>query len=257
MFGFHGIGLPVPAFPPSGLPAILSPLEIANLNAWYDASDISTLFQDNAGATPVTTNGDPVGRWADKSGNANHINQGAAGAKPAYTTGVQNGLAGLSFDGGDYLDSTATITPESATLFVVLKTNLVNSATYGILSARHSSNGGAYLQQNVANNFRATRTPSSLNAVGATPTATTAYIVAGAFNAAGGTIYVNGNASVTASAVYSGVTPQPWRMGGSLNNSTAEMWAGRILMACIYSRAITAGEKGQLFNYANAIYGVY
>jgi hypothetical protein len=34
--------------------------------AWYDPSDLSTLFQDSAGTTPVTTAGDPVGLMLDK-----------------------------------------------------------------------------------------------------------------------------------------------------------------------------------------------
>ena len=35
--------------------------------AWYDPSDLSTLFQDAAGTTPVTADGDPVGLMLDLS----------------------------------------------------------------------------------------------------------------------------------------------------------------------------------------------
>lgn len=34
--------------------------------AWYDPSDLSTLFQDSAGTTPVTADGQPVGLMLDK-----------------------------------------------------------------------------------------------------------------------------------------------------------------------------------------------
>ncbi|WP_420229036.1 hypothetical protein ACOBWA_08420 [Psychrobacter sp. ER1] len=34
---------------------------------WYDPSDLTTLFQDAAGTTPVTKDGDPVGLMLDKS----------------------------------------------------------------------------------------------------------------------------------------------------------------------------------------------
>jgi hypothetical protein len=34
---------------------------------WYDPSDLTTLFQDSAGTTPVTADGDPVGLMLDKS----------------------------------------------------------------------------------------------------------------------------------------------------------------------------------------------
>ena len=40
--------------------------------AWFDAGDLSTLFQDVAGTIPVTAVGQFVGKWLDKSGNGNH-----------------------------------------------------------------------------------------------------------------------------------------------------------------------------------------
>jgi lysophospholipase L1-like esterase len=41
--------------------------------AWYDPSDLSTMFQDSAGTTPVTAAGQNVLRINDKSGNGNDI----------------------------------------------------------------------------------------------------------------------------------------------------------------------------------------
>jgi hypothetical protein len=67
--------------------------------AWYDPSDLSTLFQDSAGTTPVTADGDPVGLMLDKSGNGNHASQSVSASRPVYRTdGV---LHWLSFDGVD------------------------------------------------------------------------------------------------------------------------------------------------------------
>jgi hypothetical protein len=40
--------------------------------AWFDAGDLSTMFQDVAGTIPVTAVGQFVGKWLDKSGNGNH-----------------------------------------------------------------------------------------------------------------------------------------------------------------------------------------
>ena len=39
---------------------------------WFDAGDLSTMFQDVAGTIPVTAVGQFVGKWLDKSGNGNH-----------------------------------------------------------------------------------------------------------------------------------------------------------------------------------------
>ena len=54
--------------------------------AWYGPSDLSTLFQDSAGTTPVTTAGQPVGLMLDNSGRANHAVQAIAAARPIYQT---------------------------------------------------------------------------------------------------------------------------------------------------------------------------
>jgi len=68
------------------------PFSIADLfasseqGAWYGPSDLSTLFQDSAGTTPVTTAGQPVGLMLDKSGRANHAVQATAAARPTYQT---------------------------------------------------------------------------------------------------------------------------------------------------------------------------
>ena len=67
--------------------------------AWYDPSDISTLFQDSAGTTPVTASGQPVGKMLDKSGNGNHATQATSSKRPTYTEG--GGLSWLAFDGVD------------------------------------------------------------------------------------------------------------------------------------------------------------
>ena len=67
--------------------------------AWYDPSDLSTLFQDAAGTIPVTTAGDPVGRMLDKSGRGNHAIQPTSAARPTYQT--DGSLSWLQFDGVD------------------------------------------------------------------------------------------------------------------------------------------------------------
>ena len=67
--------------------------------AWYDPSDLSTLFQDAAGTTPVTADGDPVGLMLDKSGNVNHAIQSVAASRPVYRT--DGAMGWLQFDGVD------------------------------------------------------------------------------------------------------------------------------------------------------------
>ena len=78
--------------------------------AWYDPSDLSTLFQDAAGTTPVTAVEQPVGRILDKSGRGNHATQATAANRPLLKQDG-NGKYYLEFDGvNDALSATFALT---------------------------------------------------------------------------------------------------------------------------------------------------
>jgi len=64
--------------------SIASLFSASQAGAWYEASDISTLFQDAAGTTAVTVDGDPVGLMLDQSGNAVDALQATSAARPVY-----------------------------------------------------------------------------------------------------------------------------------------------------------------------------
>ena len=66
--------------------------------AWYDPSDIRSIFQDSAGTVPAAVDG-PVGRLADKSGRGNHAVQAVAAARPTLRS--ESGRLYLEFDGVD------------------------------------------------------------------------------------------------------------------------------------------------------------
>lgn len=67
--------------------------------AWYDPSDLSTLWQDTGGTVAVTADGQSVARMDDKSGNGNHLTQATAGMRPVYhTDGTKHWL---EYDGVD------------------------------------------------------------------------------------------------------------------------------------------------------------
>ncbi|TPJ52711.1 hypothetical protein [Mesorhizobium sp. B2-6-4] len=98
---FKASGGAPPAFDPTTLFAN------GETGAWYDPSDLSTLFQDSAMNTPVTANGDPVGAILDKSGNELHLLQATDTARPTYKTdGI---LHWLEFTGGSDLLRTGNI----------------------------------------------------------------------------------------------------------------------------------------------------
>lgn len=69
------------------------------LGAWFDPSDLSTMFQDVAATIPAAV-GAPVGRIDDRSGRGNHAGQPAAAARPVLRQDGQ-GRYYLEFDGVD------------------------------------------------------------------------------------------------------------------------------------------------------------
>lgn len=75
---------------------------------WLDPSDLSTLYQDAAGTTPVTAVGQPVGKILDKSGRGNHATQSTAGNRPTLQQD-SSGRYYLSFNGTSSSLATAAI----------------------------------------------------------------------------------------------------------------------------------------------------
>ena len=101
-----------PANPDAAIKALFAAGE---QGVWYDPSDLSTMFQDATGTTPVTADGQPVGKILDKSGRGNHASQATSAKRPLYKTdgtyhwlqadGVDDSLQVSSLD----LSSTAII----------------------------------------------------------------------------------------------------------------------------------------------------
>jgi len=60
---------------------------------WYDQSDITTLWTDD-GSTQVSTPGDFIRRWDDKSGNAGHAYQ--AGATSLNDVDISNAVTAVN-----------------------------------------------------------------------------------------------------------------------------------------------------------------
>ena len=98
----RGIDLePILYMPLIETPSTKTPDEVTGLQLWLDADDISTLYQDSGKTTAVTSDDDPVGAWADKSGNGYDLLQTANDERPLYKTSIQNSLPVLRFDGTD------------------------------------------------------------------------------------------------------------------------------------------------------------
>lgn len=112
---------------------------------WYDPSDISTLFQDDAGAVPVTAPGQTVGRILDKSGQGNHLTQATLSKRPLYQVD-SGGYPYLLFDALDDWFVSPTITPgvDEAQVFAgIYKASDVGAGNVMETSAAANINNGA------------------------------------------------------------------------------------------------------------------
>lgn len=114
--------------------------------AWYDPSDLSSMYQDSAGTTPAVVN-QPVGYIADKSGNGNHAKQATTASKPILRQ--SGGLYYLQFDGVDDSLSTGSIDFTSTDkMTVVAGARLLSNAAAGVfaeLSVSVSANNGSFV----------------------------------------------------------------------------------------------------------------
>lgn len=97
---------------------------------WLDAADSATLFDATSGGSLVGADG-AIARWEDKSGNARHLTQDTASARPSLVADAAiNGLVAF-YDGGDSLSALAPSVFESigsASIFLTARQNTTSAS---------------------------------------------------------------------------------------------------------------------------------
>lgn len=117
----------------SGVVAEFSPSDISDLQIWLDGSDTSYLFQDSAKTTAVTSDNDPIGCWADRSGNGYDHIQATSVNRPTLDTGTMS-LNSINFDrtvdsgAGQFLQNAST--KDTITIFIVMQSTSTAAGVY-------------------------------------------------------------------------------------------------------------------------------
>ena len=88
---------------------------------------------------PATASSDPVGYWADKSGNGINLIQSTSTARPTRVSSHVNGRAALTFDGTDFLSVANSVALGNNTVIMVVREDA--SANYGGLISYYPATG--------------------------------------------------------------------------------------------------------------------
>jgi hypothetical protein len=119
------------------------------MGAWYDPSDLSTLYQDFDLLEPVTTDGQVVSAMLDKSGNGRHVyaNFMDPSTNPTYKT--DGTLHWLEFNGSNSLSTSGTINMAGTDkMSVFASLHKTSNDSVGILaefSPTFATNAGSFI----------------------------------------------------------------------------------------------------------------
>lgn len=227
---------------------------------WLDSNDISSLFQDDTCTTAVSSNGQSVGCWKDKSGNNLKATQTTGTAKPTYNTNVLNtNMPVLTYDGGDQLDMTVTATVNN-NYSVFFVTSVANTNTISrFFNTRNGGNtfdakfsNGTLIHGDIGTGSAWLDTSADISY---NYTINTPYIIEYIVTQTGYSAYINGGNQTIES--WASNTPELYAAADVINfGTTVEAFNGRIAEAIIYNRAVTSTERSNIERYLGLKWGV-
>jgi hypothetical protein len=242
------------------------PRRLANLAAWYDASDLSTLAQNSDGTAAAAQEDDPVGFLRDKGPNGHHMTQSTNNNRPLLKLAAQNARAALLFDGvDDFLLNTARFlngSPASCAFVAQRQTDNPLSTSSQIAAVCSSGRLGGAGETTFAATLRSTfGTPANLlrvagsaarrngNAALDTGSAPTDFMI--------GTGAFPGN--VNAQTANDGVSLGAARDGNGNMGATSALnfrLNGRIGEVILYNRELSLAEREALESYLSVKWGI-
>ena len=118
------------------------PDTLSNLWFWIDASDTTTLLEENniLSTNYASKTGDSVSIWKDKSGNDFHVSQTTSSFKPKLRLGYFNGQNALDFDLEDRLQH---ILPSNMkddfTMYIILMSDTASPTNFESFYSSHTN----------------------------------------------------------------------------------------------------------------------
>lgn len=241
-----------------------TPLDLPNLNAWWDASDTST----------ITESGGDVSQWDDKSGNGYHLVQGVAASQPATGANTINGLNVLTFDGSDDFLQIGTTdlgrNVSGATVYVVFA-HVTNPITQQVLvlvsNGLTSGNARLYLTtgspapQRTRTGGRTLDADSFASITGSQAIGTSWQTYTAVFDYANTDLYsyigdtLDGSSSSYHTATTTSDT-ESLSSGVGASPTGVARFGGDIAEILIYHDAHDATERAQMWDYLNAKWGL-
>ena len=239
-----------------------SPSSIAGLQLWLDASDSSTLFTDSAGSTPATADGDPVGRWADKSGNSNHTLQTDGTKKPLLKVNILNGKSIIRNDGvNDFLKSTTGGADSSFTVFAtnikrggqglnMMAVSMGEETTGKRRCIWHPANGNTWPNTISFNGF-------SRDVQADLPWVTGTANIAQFINTSGAIQIAKNNSAWTTSTSPGIVAYTATSIFLGSNNQMTEIFNGDYAEVLVYAASLSDANRTLILDYLNTKWSIY
>lgn len=237
----------------------------------FEADDLTTLFQNIAGSTAVTTSGQTVGKWNDKSGNGNNVAAAADdGTRPLYD--LTSGISSVVADGTDDV------------LFKTAALNLWSAGAWTIVFAVKSSTAGGRTLIGEGNSGNATPFASYARSLAATstsfanslrndantnlsdPTVTlqtgvfdgTYHVIVLGDDGSGWTVWLDGvkGSKIVSGYVRSGsLTLDRFSLFARVRPAISEYFGGNLQFACGYTRFLSDADASAASTYAGAKQG--
>jgi hypothetical protein len=239
----------------SAAPAF-APTDIAGLQLWLKADSLSL------------NDADPVGTWADQSGNARDCTQATAANKPIYKVNIQNGLPCVRFDGtDDYLTGGNILDLQAMSWFICAKLG-GNPAAQDSLSLCARSSGGATAQFELRHTFVSLTTMELTSKVGTTfetrvsqaaTALTSAFIWTGSDDLTNLTQGMNGASAGAVAWTTAGARTSEavnFLVGGRKSSAPELFFNGDIFELGFYNTALSAGDITSLKTYLATKYNI-